>query len=194
MQGAAIGGEAPGAWVFVAEHARRGRVGFALGLLTSGLSLGVFLGSLMAISLSRIFSHAQIAAGAWRIPFLIGGVFGFIATWLHRWLKETPVFEAISSKKKTASEKIFKRKLFGSPIGTPFVPAAKYLLNPFPRTPHLTPVDAARPVYADCPPAPGHVPLLGFARIAGFQDQHVRRHISRSKRGLNIQIPVDKLT
>jgi MFS family permease len=93
MQGAAIGGEAPGAWVFVAEHARRGRVGFALGLLTSGLSFGILLGSLMATSLSRIFSHAQIAAGAWRIPFLIGGVFGFIATWLRRWLKETPVFE-----------------------------------------------------------------------------------------------------
>jgi MFS family permease len=93
MQGAAIGGEAPGAWVFVAEHARRGRVGFAVGLLTSGLSFGILLGSLMATSLSRIFSPAQIAAGAWRIPFLIGGVFGFIATWLRRWLKETPVFE-----------------------------------------------------------------------------------------------------
>jgi MFS family permease len=93
MQGAAIGGEAPGAWVFVAEHARRGRVGFAIGLLTSGLSFGILLGSLMATFLSRIFSPAQIAAGAWRIPFLIGGVFGFIATWLRRWLKETPVFE-----------------------------------------------------------------------------------------------------
>jgi hypothetical protein len=38
LQGVAIGGEAPGAWVFVAEHARRGRVGFAVGLLTGGLS------------------------------------------------------------------------------------------------------------------------------------------------------------
>ena len=33
----------------------------------------------------------------WRMenPFPIGGVFGFIATWLRRWLKETPVFEAM---------------------------------------------------------------------------------------------------
>src|SRR5437660_9121291 len=38
LQGVAIGGEAPGAWVFVAEHAPRGRVGFAIGLLTSGLT------------------------------------------------------------------------------------------------------------------------------------------------------------
>jgi MFS family permease len=93
MQGAAIGGEAPRAWVFVAEHARRGRVALALGLLTSGLSFGILLGSLMATSLSRMFSLAEIAAGAWRIPFLISGLFGFIATWLRHWLKETPVFE-----------------------------------------------------------------------------------------------------
>ena len=92
-QGAAIGGEAPGAWVFVAEHARRGRVGFAVGLLTGGLSFGILLGSLMATCLSRVFSQAQITAGAWRIPFLVGGIFGFIAMWLRRWLKETPVFE-----------------------------------------------------------------------------------------------------
>ena len=30
LQGVAIGGEAPGAWVFVAEHARPGRAGFAI--------------------------------------------------------------------------------------------------------------------------------------------------------------------
>jgi MFS family permease len=85
MQGVAIGGEAPGAWVFVAEHARRGRVGFAVGLLTSGLSFGILLGSLMATCLNQVFSQTQITAGAWRIPFLIGGMFGFIAMWLRRW-------------------------------------------------------------------------------------------------------------
>jgi MFS family permease len=104
MQGAAIGGEAPGAWVFVAEHARGGRVGFSLGLLTSGLSFGILLGSLMAISLSRTFSQAQITDGAWRIPFLIGGVFGFIAMWLRRWLKETPVFAEMKRRAKLSHE------------------------------------------------------------------------------------------
>jgi MFS family permease len=98
VQGAAIGGEAPGAWVFVAEHANGGRVGFAVGLLTGGLSFGILLGSLMATGLNRFFSQSQIIAGAWRIPFLIGGVFGFIAMWLRRWLKETPVFEAMRTR------------------------------------------------------------------------------------------------
>jgi MFS family permease len=104
LQGVAIGGEAPGAWVFVAEHARRGRVGFAVGLLTSGLSFGILLGSLMATFLSLEFTQVQIAAGAWRIPFLIGGVFGFIAMWLRRWLKETPVFEEMRNRAKLSRE------------------------------------------------------------------------------------------
>jgi MFS family permease len=97
MQGLAIGGEAPGAWVFVAEHARPGRVGLAVGLLTGGLSFGILLGSLMTTCLNRIFSPAEIALGAWRIPFLVGGMFGLIAMWLRRWLKETPVFEEMKS-------------------------------------------------------------------------------------------------
>jgi MFS family permease len=95
LQGAAIGGEAPGAWVFVAEHAQQSRTGFAIGLLTCGLSAGILLGSSMSLGLNLVFSPAQIAAGAWRIPFLIGGGFGFIAMWLRNWLAETPVFEEL---------------------------------------------------------------------------------------------------
>jgi len=93
MQGIAIGGEAPGGWVFVAEHAPFGQVGFAVGLLTSGLTCGILLGSLVATGVNMAFSQAQIASGFWRVPFVIGGVFGFIAMLLRRWLEETPVFE-----------------------------------------------------------------------------------------------------
>jgi MFS family permease len=113
IQGIAIGGEAPGAWVFVAEHARPGRVGFAVGLLTSGLSFGILLGSLMATGLNIFFSQAQIAAGAWRIPFLVGGVLGFIATWLRRWLAETPVFEQMR-RRATASRELPLRAVLKS--------------------------------------------------------------------------------
>jgi predicted MFS family arabinose efflux permease len=92
-QGIAIGGEAPGGWVFVAEHARPGRVGFAVGLLTGGLSVGILLGSLVATGINTAFSADQIVGGYWRLPFVIGGVFGFVAMLLRRWLQETPVFE-----------------------------------------------------------------------------------------------------
>lgn len=92
LQGVAIGGEAPGAWVFVAEHAWQ-RVGLAIGLLTGGLSLGILLGSLVALGLNVTFSQAEIASGFWRLPFVLGGVFGLIAMYLRSWLNETPVFE-----------------------------------------------------------------------------------------------------
>jgi MFS family permease len=92
-QGMAIGGEVPGGWVFVAEHAAARRVGFAVGLLTSGLAGGIPLGSLTAASITLVFSAAQIAAGAWRLPFLAGGLFGLFSMIVRRWLAETPVFE-----------------------------------------------------------------------------------------------------
>jgi MFS family permease len=104
MQGIAIGGEAPGGWVFVAEHARRQRLGIAVGLLTSGLSFGILLGSLVALGLNVAFSPAEIANGYWRSPFVIGGIFGFIAMFLRQWLGETPVFEEMRKRAATSRE------------------------------------------------------------------------------------------
>lgn len=98
LQGIAIGGEAPGAWVFVAEHARRERVGFAIGLLTSGLSCGILLGSLVTTGMTLAFSQAQITSDLWRAPFVMGGIFGFIAMFLRRWLQETPVFQEMQQR------------------------------------------------------------------------------------------------
>ena len=104
MQGIAIGGEAPGGWVFVAEHAAPARLGFAIGLLTSGLTFGILLGSLMASGLNLAFSQTQIAAGLWRLPFLTGGIFGVASALLRRWLSETPVFKELMRKASVSRE------------------------------------------------------------------------------------------
>ena len=93
LQGAAVGGEVPGAWTFVAEHVPERRVGFACGTLTSGLTVGILLGSLIATWVNKTWSVEDVHAFAWRIPFLVGGVFGFLAVFLRRLLAETPVFE-----------------------------------------------------------------------------------------------------
>jgi MFS family permease len=92
LQGMAIGGEAPGAWVFVAEHAKTGRAGFAVGLLTCGLCGGILLGSLVSIGMGLSFDSQQIAAGVWRVPFLIGGIFGLCSAMLRKWFSETEAF------------------------------------------------------------------------------------------------------
>jgi MFS family permease len=104
MQGAAIGGEVPGAWVFVAEHVPAKRIGFACSTLTAGLTAGILLGSLAASAINRSFTPEEIADYAWRIPFLVGGVFGLISVYLRRWLHETPVFAELQQRQSLAAE------------------------------------------------------------------------------------------
>jgi len=104
VQGIAVGGEVPGAWVFVAEHVPPQRVGFACGSLTAGLTLGILIGSLIAATLNARLDTEQMLSWGWRVPFLIGGVFGFVAVWLRRWLNETPVFLAMREHKQISRE------------------------------------------------------------------------------------------
>lgn len=99
VQGIAVGGEVPGAWVFVAEHVPRRHVGFACATLTAGLTAGILIGSLLAAWINTRYPPADVQGWIWRVPFLLGGVFGFIAVWLRRWLHETPVFAEMREKK-----------------------------------------------------------------------------------------------
>ena len=99
VQGVAVGGEVPGAWVFVAEHVPQRRVGFACASLTSGLTVGILLGSLVATGINRSLTSQALLQYGWRVPFVVGGVFGFFAVWLRRWLSETPVFEAMHARR-----------------------------------------------------------------------------------------------
>jgi MFS family permease len=104
VQGVAIGGEVPGAWVFVAEHAPPGRVGFACACLTSGLTVGILIGSLTAAWINHHLLPDEVLRWGWRLPFLLGGVFGFVAVWLRRWLSETPVFAELRERKALSRE------------------------------------------------------------------------------------------
>jgi len=104
MQGAAIGGEVPGAWVFVAEHVPQRHVGFACGTLTAGLTGGILLGSLVAMAVNRSYAPADLLAEGWRIPFIIGGVFGLVSVWLRGYLHETPVFKEMQARQQLADE------------------------------------------------------------------------------------------
>ncbi|MDI3399481.1 MFS transporter [Pseudomonas sp. V88_4] len=104
LQGAAVGGEVPSAWVFVAEHAPAGHRGYALGFLQAGLTFGYLIGALTATFLAQVFTPAEVLDFAWRYPFLLGGVFGVIGVWLRRWLSETPVFMAMEAQREARVE------------------------------------------------------------------------------------------
>lgn len=104
VQGIAIGGEVAGAWVFVAEHVPKRRVGLACASLSAGLTAGILIGSLVAASINARMTQEAILDHGWRIPFLIGGVFGFFAVYLRRWLSETPVFARMRERKELVAE------------------------------------------------------------------------------------------
>ncbi len=109
LQGAAIGGEVPGAWVFVAEHVPPRHVGFACGTLTAGLTGGILLGSLVATAVNRSYDPAGLLAEGWRVPFILGGVFGLLAVWLRQYLHETPVFKEMQARQQLADELPLKK-------------------------------------------------------------------------------------
>ncbi|HDC4529746.1 TPA: MFS transporter [Enterobacter asburiae] len=104
LQGAAIGGEVPGAWVFVAEHVPARRIGIACGTLTAGLTVGILLGSVVATIVNTSMTQQAVHDWGWRIPFLLGGAFGLVAMYLRRWLQETPIFLEMQQRKALAQE------------------------------------------------------------------------------------------
>lgn len=92
LQGAAVGGEVPGMWVFIAEHMSKKHYGMGMGVVNAGITGGILLGSLVAMLVSVL----PLSEGlSWRIPFIIGGIFGLIGVYLRRFLDETPVFKQI---------------------------------------------------------------------------------------------------
>jgi MFS family permease len=106
--GAAIGGEVPGAWVFVAEHVPEKRIGIACGTLTAGLTVGILLGSVVAtlINTSLTPQGSTTAAG---VSLPAGRRIWSVAMYLRRWLQETPIFLEMQQRKALAQELPVKR-------------------------------------------------------------------------------------
>lgn len=96
-QGIAIGGELPGAWVFVYEHSPANTKNLFIGVLTCGVCGGILLGNIVTLILQNIFIEDDIKEYAYRIPFLLGGIFGLISVYLRRFLKETPIFKELQA-------------------------------------------------------------------------------------------------
>jgi MFS family permease len=63
------------------------------------------LGSIVATGLNVAYTPDQIVInGIWRVPFVLGGAFGFIAMFLRRWLEETPVFQELRARAAVSRE------------------------------------------------------------------------------------------
>ncbi|EJV1297519.1 MFS transporter [Campylobacter coli] len=95
LQGLAVGTEVSGAWVYVSEFVKGRQVPLALGFISATLTIGLLLGNLATLGIRSYFSAQEVEEYAWRIPFIVGGFFGFFALFLRTKLSETPEFERI---------------------------------------------------------------------------------------------------
>lgn len=98
LQGLSLGGEFPGALCFVSEQISGRNMPLALGVLAASLTLGALLGSIVVSLLSNALGAEAMMEYGWRIPFILGGIFGFISVYIRRFTQESPVFEAMKAK------------------------------------------------------------------------------------------------
>jgi MFS family permease len=100
LQGCAVGGELPGAAVFVSEHAPPRLLGVSSGTFQGVVNCGLLMGAGAAALASAVaaFDPAMTSL-SWRLPFVLGGLFGLMAAYLRRHLQETPLFEKMKKER-----------------------------------------------------------------------------------------------
>ncbi len=88
-QGFFVGGEGPGAALYILEHTsvdNRGQVG---GVVIASIITGSFLATLVGISINTLAITGSLS---WRIPFFIASFFGLVGLYLRFSLPETKDF------------------------------------------------------------------------------------------------------
>ncbi len=104
LQGCAVGGELPGAAVFICEHAGPRRLGLASGVFLGMVNFGLLLGAGAALIAKYVAGlDPALASLAWRLPFLMGGLCGLLAAYLRRHLEESPLFEQVRRDKQIST-------------------------------------------------------------------------------------------
>ena len=92
LQGLAFGGELGGAVLLASEHADPRRRGFYSSLPNAGISVGLLLGNLAFLAISRMEPAALLSWG-WRIPFWAGALLVVIGWASRRSIAESPEFQ-----------------------------------------------------------------------------------------------------
>jgi MHS family proline/betaine transporter-like MFS transporter len=98
LQGLCVGGEFSGALIYVSEHSKNLKPGLKASILIMSGFFGAILGTLVGWASTK-FCELELSSSlakewGWRIPFILGGIFGLIVLLLRKSLKETPDFES----------------------------------------------------------------------------------------------------
>ncbi|WP_240470748.1 MFS transporter [Haematomicrobium sanguinis] len=104
-QGLAHGGELPSAQTYLAEMAPRERRGLWSSFIYFSGTIGIVFGMLLGAIMSSILPKDAMMAYGWRIPFILGAVFGLYGLVMRARLHETETFS-------TAKEDVAKERLW----------------------------------------------------------------------------------
>lgn len=92
VQGLSCGGELPAAQTYLSEYAPRERRGQWSSLIYIASVFGNTVGIALGWLLTLVLSDAQMHSFGWRVPFVVGGVFGLVALFIRRRLPETTTY------------------------------------------------------------------------------------------------------
>jgi MFS family permease len=92
IQGIAIGGEYGGAAIYVAEHARPFRRGYATSFINTTGTAGLALALVVIIGCREFMEAKAFADWGWRIPFIVSAILLVFSIYIRLRLNETPIF------------------------------------------------------------------------------------------------------
>lgn len=93
VQGMAVSGEITSATSFLVEHAHESRRGFTGSLAMCSAFVGIVISSAAVTLITNATTHDQLTAWGWRLPFLFGGILGFIGLVTRLKSSETTHYE-----------------------------------------------------------------------------------------------------
>ena len=96
-QGLSTGIEAPLSTAHAVELVPIGREGLVAGLLSFYVNIGILLASLVSFLCSLLLGGDVMSDWGWRVPFIIGGLFGFVVAYLRRTLPETMTSDELNA-------------------------------------------------------------------------------------------------
>jgi MFS family permease len=103
IQGLCLGGEYGGAITYVAEHIADEKRGYYTGWLQTSPTLGIVVSLGVIIGTRTWLGNEAFNDWGWRIPFIISLLLVAIAIYIRLSLQETPIFQEIKSKGRTAT-------------------------------------------------------------------------------------------
>lgn len=89
VQGLSTGIEAPLSTAHAVELVPEGREGYVAGIISFYVNVGIVGAPLVSFLVTLTIGDAAMSDWGWRIPFVVGALFGFVILYLRRTLPET---------------------------------------------------------------------------------------------------------